>query len=75
MHDRYSSGKPRRHYRSDVIRAWEKSGLKALDMPFQGVLNEPLQTPVATKALFAESAVNDGDLCAMLLGRSNQIWP
>lgn len=41
--DRFSSGSPARHYRSEVIQAWEKSGLPALDMPYQGVLMDEIR--------------------------------
>jgi nitronate monooxygenase len=66
VHDRYPSGKPSRHYRSDVIRAWEKSGLKALDMPFQGVLNDELRVAAEAANRVGVMSVPGGQVAGLL---------
>jgi NAD(P)H-dependent flavin oxidoreductase YrpB (nitropropane dioxygenase family) len=66
VHDRYPSGKPSRHYRSDVIRAWEKSGLKALDMPFQGVLNDELRVAAEAADRVGVMSVPGGQVAGLL---------
>jgi NAD(P)H-dependent flavin oxidoreductase YrpB (nitropropane dioxygenase family) len=67
--DRYPSGKPSRHYRSDVIRAWEKSGLTALDMPFQGVLNDELRVAAEAANRVGVMSVPGGQVAGLLGAR------
>jgi NAD(P)H-dependent flavin oxidoreductase YrpB (nitropropane dioxygenase family) len=64
--DRYPSGKPSRHYRSDVIRAWEQSGLTALDMPFQGVLNDELRVAAEAANRVGVMSVPGGQVAGLL---------
>jgi nitronate monooxygenase len=64
--DRYPSGKPSRHYRSDVIRAWEKSGLAALEMPFQGVLNDELRVAAEAANRVGVMSVPGGQVAGLL---------
>ena len=66
VHDRYPSGKPSRHYRSDVIRAWEKSGLTPLEMPFQGVLNDELRVAAEAADRVSVMSVPGGQIAGLL---------
>ncbi len=64
--DRYPSGKPSRHYHSEVMRAWEKSGLPALDMPYQGVLNNDLRMAAETANRVGVMSVPGGQIAGLL---------
>lgn len=64
--DRYPSGKPSRHYRSEVIRAWEKSGLDALDMPFQGMLNDEVRVAAEAANRVGVMSVPGGQIAGLL---------
>jgi NAD(P)H-dependent flavin oxidoreductase YrpB (nitropropane dioxygenase family) len=67
--DRYPSGKPSRHYRSAVIRAWEQSGLAALEMPFQGVLNDELRVAAEAAHRVEVMSVPGGQIAGLLGAR------
>lgn len=64
--DRYPSGKPSRHYRSEVIRQWEMSGLDALDMPFQGALHDQLRVSAEAGERLDVMSVPGGQIAGML---------
>lgn len=64
--DRYPSGKPSRHYRSEVIRRWEKSGLEALDMPFQGALNDQFRMAAEKGERVGMMSVPGGQIAGLL---------
>jgi NAD(P)H-dependent flavin oxidoreductase YrpB (nitropropane dioxygenase family) len=64
--DRYPSGKTSRHYRSEVIRAWEKSGLAPLEMPFQGVLNDELRVAAEAADRVSVMSVPGGQIAGLL---------
>jgi nitronate monooxygenase len=64
--DRYPSGKPSRHYRSEVIRRWEQSGLEALEMPLQGALNDQLRVAAETAERVDLMSVPGGQIAGML---------
>ncbi|HEY7061926.1 MAG TPA: hypothetical protein VII06_10625, partial [Chloroflexota bacterium] len=63
------SGKPSRHYRSAVIRAWEQSGLAALEMPFQGVLNDELRVAAEAAHRVGVMSVPGGQIAGLLGAR------
>jgi nitronate monooxygenase len=63
---RYSSGKPSRHYRSAYIQAWEKSGLKALDMPYQGVLTDEVRRAAEAANRVGVMTVPGGQVAGLL---------
>ncbi len=64
--DRYSSGSPARHYRSEVIQAWEKSGLPALDMPYQGLLMDEIRRAAESANRVGLMTVPGGQIAGML---------
>jgi len=68
--DRYPSGKPSRHYRSEVIRRWERSGLEALEMPFQGALNDQLRVAAETAHRVDLMSVPGGQIAGILTQES-----
>ncbi len=68
--DRFPSGKPSRHYRSDMIRAWEKSGLEALDMPFQGMLTDQFRVAAEAADRVGVMSVPGGQVAGLLNERS-----
>ena len=64
--DRFPSGKPSRHYRSPVIRKWEESGLQALEMPFQGVLNDQFRVAAEQGSRVDVMSVPGGQIAGLL---------
>ncbi len=64
--DRYPSGKPSRHYRSPVIRKWEASGLQALEMPFQGMLNDQFRVAAESGKRVDVLSVPGGQIAGLL---------
>ena len=66
MLDRFPSGKPSRHYRSPVIRKWEASGLQALEMPFQGVLNDQFRVAAESGGRVDMMSVPGGQIAGLL---------
>ena len=64
--DRFPSGKPSRHYRSPVIRKWEESGLHALEMPFQGVLNDQFRVAAESGNRVDVMSVPGGQVAGLL---------
>lgn len=66
VRDRFPSGKPSRHYRSDLIRAWEKSGLPALDMPFQGALIDEVRVAAEAADRVDVMTVPGGQIAGLL---------
>ena len=64
--DRFPSGKPSRHYRSPVIRKWEESGLQALEMPFQGVLNDQFRVAAESGNRVDVMSVPGGQVAGLL---------
>lgn len=66
VRDAYPTGKPSRHYRSEVIRAWERSGLQPLEMPFQGVLMDELRVAAEAAGRPGLMSVPGGQIAGML---------
>lgn len=64
--DRFPSGKPSRHFRSPVIRKWEASGLQALEMPFQGVLNDQFRVAAESGERVDVMSVPGGQIAGLL---------
>ncbi len=64
--DRYTSGSPARHYRSEVIQAWEKSGLPALPMPYQGVLMDEVRRAAESAKRVGVMTVPGGQIAGLL---------
>ncbi|MBI2361504.1 MAG: nitronate monooxygenase [Deltaproteobacteria bacterium] len=63
---RYCSGKPSRHFRSAYIQAWEKSGLRALDMPYQGVLTDEVRLAAEAANRVGVMSVPGGQIAGLL---------
>ena len=64
--DRYTSGQPARHYRSEVIQAWEKSGLSPLDMPYQGILMDEIRRAAEAANRVGLMSVPGGQIAGLL---------
>ncbi|MBI3001739.1 MAG: nitronate monooxygenase [Deltaproteobacteria bacterium] len=63
---RYCSGKPSRHYRSEYVQGWEKSGLRALDMPYQGVLTDEVRLAAEAADRVGVMSVPGGQIAGLL---------
>jgi NAD(P)H-dependent flavin oxidoreductase YrpB (nitropropane dioxygenase family) len=63
---RYPSGKPSRHYHSRYVEAWEKSGLRALDMPYQGLLTDEVRRAAAAANKVGLMPVPAGQIAGLL---------
>jgi nitronate monooxygenase len=66
VRDRYPTGKPSRHYRSAVIRAWEQSGLPPLEMPYQMVLNDEIRLAAEAANRVGMLSVPGGQVAGLL---------
>ncbi|OGA35291.1 MAG: hypothetical protein A3G80_03655 [Betaproteobacteria bacterium RIFCSPLOWO2_12_FULL_62_13b] len=64
--DRYFTGGPARHYRSEVFQAWEKSGLPALGMPYQAALMDEIRRAAEAANRVDVMSVPGGQIAGLL---------
>ncbi len=63
---KFSSGKQQRSYRNVVKEAWERSGLQPLEMPLQGIVQEPFTQAARAAGRWDLVANPSGQISGML---------